>query len=249
MRIAAIDIGTNSIHMIVVQVRPDLSFEIIDREKEMVRLGAGGLDGRSLTPTAMTAALQALTKFGRLAASHKVDEILAAADLGHARSRQRRRFHRRGRAADRHPRSASSPGTEEARLIHLAAGYGVNIGGTPAVVIDIGGGSVEVTLGTATHLTQAQSFKLGVIRLTERFVRSDPLSTHDERRLVKHINKEIGAYLDELAGRGFERVIGTSGTILSLGALALSEDAGVRAGRSSATSASRPRRSAGFASG
>ena len=47
MRIAAIDIGTNSIHMIVVQVRPDLSFEVIDREKDMVRLGAGGLDGRS----------------------------------------------------------------------------------------------------------------------------------------------------------------------------------------------------------
>jgi exopolyphosphatase/guanosine-5'-triphosphate,3'-diphosphate pyrophosphatase len=55
MRIAAIDIGTNSIHMIVVQVRPDLSFEVVDREKEMVRLGAGGLDGRSLTPTAATA--------------------------------------------------------------------------------------------------------------------------------------------------------------------------------------------------
>ena len=48
MRIAAIDIGTNSIHMIVVQIRPDLSFEVIDREKEMVRLGAGGLDGRAL---------------------------------------------------------------------------------------------------------------------------------------------------------------------------------------------------------
>ena len=69
MRLAAIDIGTNSIHMIVVRVRPDLSFEIIDREKEMVRLGAGGLDGRSLTAMAMTAALQALTKFSRLAAS------------------------------------------------------------------------------------------------------------------------------------------------------------------------------------
>ena len=53
MRIAAIDIGTNSLHMIVVRVRPDLSFEIIDREKEMVRLGAGGLDGRALTPAAL----------------------------------------------------------------------------------------------------------------------------------------------------------------------------------------------------
>ena len=77
MRLAAIDIGTNSIHMIVVQIRPDLSFEVIDREKEMVRLGAGGLDGRSLTPAAMHAALQVLSKFGRLAESHNVEEVIA----------------------------------------------------------------------------------------------------------------------------------------------------------------------------
>ena len=55
MRLAAIDIGTNSVHMIVAAVRPDLSFEIVDREKEMVRLGAGGLDGKALTSAAMTA--------------------------------------------------------------------------------------------------------------------------------------------------------------------------------------------------
>ena len=65
--------------MIVVQVRPDLSFEVIDREKEMVRLGAGGLDGRALTPEAMHAALQVLSKFRRLAESHRVDEVIAVA--------------------------------------------------------------------------------------------------------------------------------------------------------------------------
>src|SRR2546428_12387739 len=79
MRIAAIDIGTNSIHMIVVQIRPDFSFEVIDREKEMVRLGAGGLDGRALTPEAMHAALQVLSKFRRLAESHRVEEVIAVA--------------------------------------------------------------------------------------------------------------------------------------------------------------------------
>ena len=79
MRIAAIDIGTNSIHMIVVRVRTDLSFEIVDREKVMVRLGAGGLDGRSLTAEAMGAALQTLSTFKRLAVSHGVDKILAVA--------------------------------------------------------------------------------------------------------------------------------------------------------------------------
>jgi exopolyphosphatase / guanosine-5'-triphosphate,3'-diphosphate pyrophosphatase len=223
MRIAAIDIGTNSIHMIVVRVRPDLSFEVIDREKEMVRLGAGGLDGRSLTDSAMTAALQTLAKFRRLADVHKVDEIVAAATSAIREADNGGDF--LGDVAKRTGiKIRVISGTEEARLIHMAAVYGVHMGGSPAVVIDIGGGSSEVSLGTASHLTHARSFKLGVIRLTERFVRTDPLSKRDERRMVKHINKEIGAHLDSIAARKFERVIGTSGTIMSLGALALSEE-------------------------
>jgi exopolyphosphatase/guanosine-5'-triphosphate,3'-diphosphate pyrophosphatase len=223
MRIAAIDIGTNSIHMIVVQVRPDLSFEVIDREKDMVRLGAGGLDGRSLTPTAMASALQTLSKFRRLAESHKVDEIVASATSATREAENGGDFIAE---VDRQTgiRIRVISGTEEARLIHLAAGYGVDIGGTTAVVVDIGGGSVEVTLGTATHLTLGRSFKVGVIRLTERFVKSDPISDGDERKLVKHLNKEMGSYLDQIAARGFDRVIGTSGTILSLGAMATADE-------------------------
>jgi len=223
MRIAAIDIGTNSIHMIVVQVRPDLSFEVVDREKDMVRLGAGGLDGRNLTPTAMAAALQTLSKFRRLAESHKVDEIVAAATSATREAENGGDFIAE---VDRQTgiRIRVISGTEEARLIHLAAGYGVDIGGTTAVVVDIGGGSVEVTLGTATQLTHARSFKTGVIRLTERYVQSDPLSGRDERRIIKHLNREMGSYLDQIAARGFDRVIGTSGTILSLGTMAAGND-------------------------
>lgn len=225
MRIAAIDIGTNSIHMIVVHVRPDLSFEVVDREKDMVRLGAGGLDGRSLTPTAMAAALQTLAKFKRLAESHKVDEIVAAATSATREADNGGDFIAQ---VDRETgiRIRVISGTEEARLIHLAAAYGVDVGSSTAAVVDIGGGSVEVTLGTASHLALGKSFKTGVIRLTERFVKSDPLDGRDERRLVKHINREMGAYLDQIATRGFDRVIGTSGTILSLGALASNEGAG-----------------------
>jgi exopolyphosphatase/guanosine-5'-triphosphate,3'-diphosphate pyrophosphatase len=225
MRIAAIDIGTNSIHMIVVQVRPDLSFEVIDREKDMVRLGAGGLDGRSLTPTAMTAALHTLAKFKRLADSHKVDEIVAAATSATREADNGGDFIAE---VDRETgiRIKVISGTEEARLIHLAAAYGVDVGSSNAVVVDIGGGSVEVTLGTATHLALGRSFKAGVIRLTERFVRTDPLARHDQRRLVKFINKEMGTYLDQVAGRGFDRVIGTSGTILSLGTMAVATPSG-----------------------
>jgi len=223
MRLAAIDIGTNSVHMIVVQVRPDLSFEVVDREKEMVRLGAGGLDGRALTPSAMTAALQALSKFRRLADSHKVDEVIAAATSATREAENGGDF-----LATIHRETGIDvrviSGREEARLIHLAAGYGVDLGGKRGVVIDIGGGSVEITLGPARDAELARSFKIGVIRLTERFVRSDPLPGRDERRLVAFIEEEIGAHVDQIVARGYQRVIGTSGTILSLGSVALAAD-------------------------
>jgi exopolyphosphatase / guanosine-5'-triphosphate,3'-diphosphate pyrophosphatase len=223
MRIAAIDIGTNSIHMIVVQIRPDLSFEVIDREKEMIRLGAGGLDGRALTPEAMHAALQVLSKFRRLAESHRVDEVIAVATSATREAENGGEFlHAVTHQTGIRPRVIS--GTEEARLIHTAAVYGVSVPGDVAVVIDIGGGSVEVTRGSGPAVDAGRSFKLGVIRLTERFVKSDPLEPRDERKLTRHIDSEIGAYLDEIARDGFDRVIGTSGTILSLGAVALAAD-------------------------
>ena len=218
MRLAAIDIGTNSLHMIVVRVRPDLSFEVIDREKEMVRLGAGGLDGRALTPDAMHAALQVMSRFRRLAESHRVDEIIAAATSATREAENGGEFlDAIAQQTGIRPRVIS--GTEEARLIHGAAVYGVSATGEVAVVVDIGGGSVEITRGTGADVELARSFKLGVIRLTERFVRSDPLDARDERRLLKHIHGEVGEYLDQIAAAGFDRVIGTSGTILSLGAV------------------------------
>ena len=225
MRLAAIDIGTNSVHMIVVRVRPDFSFEVIDREKEMVRLGAGGLGGRKLTREAMTAALQALGKFERLARSHQVDEILAAATSATREA---------GNGGDLlkaiedqtgiRPRIIT--GTEEARLIHLAAVYGVDTP-KPAVVIDIGGGSVEVTLGAGAEVRFARSFKLGVIRLSEQFITSDPLSRRDARKMLAHISALTDRHLDQVVNAGFDRVIGTSGTILSLGSVAAALDSGV----------------------
>jgi exopolyphosphatase/guanosine-5'-triphosphate,3'-diphosphate pyrophosphatase len=224
MRLAAIDIGTNSVHMIVVRVRPDFSFEVIDREKEMVRLGAGGLDGKRLTNEAMASALQALSKFERLARSHQVDEILAAATSATREAENGGAFLA---AIERQTgiRARIITGTEEARLIHLAAVYGVD---TPnaAVGIYIGGGSVEITLGTGSQVRFARSFKLGVIRLTERFVGSDPLNRRDERKLVQHIAEQVDRYVKHVVDAGFERVIGTSGTILSIGTIAAALERG-----------------------
>lgn len=226
MRLAAIDIGTNSVHMIVVEVHPDGHFEVIDREKEMVRLGAGGLDGKALTDSAMTGALQALSTFRRLADSHKVDDILAVATSATREATNGGDFLA---AIDDQAgiRAQVITGKEEARLIHLAAAYGVDFGRGAAVVIDIGGGSVEISYGTSTAVQLARSFKIGVIRLTERFVRSDPLSGRDERRLTEHIAGEIETHVGAIVRHRVSRVVGTSGTILSLGAVAAAQNGSV----------------------
>jgi exopolyphosphatase/guanosine-5'-triphosphate,3'-diphosphate pyrophosphatase len=219
VRLAAIDIGTNSIHMIVVRVREDLSFEVVDREKSMVRLGAGGLDGKALTTEATTGALRALTTFKRIADSHKVDTILAAATSATREAPNGGEFLARIESQTGiRPRVIA--GQEEARLIHMAATYGVNVGASRAVVIDIGGGSVELTLGDAAGLRLARSVKLGVIRLTQGYVKSDPLSGRDERRLIKHVRQNVDGICRQMVAAGFDRVIGTSGTILSLGTVA-----------------------------
>ena len=124
LRIAAIDIGTNSVHMIVVRCALTFSFEVIDREKAMVRLGAGGLDGAALTSEAMTAALQALSS-----SSGSPNRIAWTRFSRPRRARRARRATAASSSRASSARRASGPrvisGVEEARLIHQAAVYGV----------------------------------------------------------------------------------------------------------------------------
>lgn len=226
MRLAAIDIGTNSIHMIVVQVHPDLSFEIVDREKEMVRLGAGGLGGKSLSANARTAAIDALVRFKQLAATRHVDDVIAAATSAVREARDGGDF-LTDVATTTGIRARVISGTEEARLIHLAAVYGVDASTGTTVVIDVGGGSTEITHGTASEVRLARSLTLGVIRLTDKYVHGDPLPGNDERRMAKHIRETCEEPVRQIRTAGFNRVILTSGTAVSLGQIALNRrDAG-----------------------
>ena len=173
----------------------------------MVRLGSGGLEGKTLTPVAMQMGVQTFSRFRRLAESHQVEEILAAATSAVREAKNGGEFLA---AVERETgiKTQVISGAEEARLIHLAAVYGVDVAGASAVVVDIGGGSVEITQGAGASVRLAKSFKLGVIRLTEHYVHSDPLSRRDERKLVKHLDHELGPYLKDIAAT----VIYPSGT-------------------------------------
>ena len=193
----------------------------------------------------MDAALQALSKFSRLAESHRVDEIVAAATSavreadngGDFLAEVERQTGIRIRVIS---------GTEEARLIHLAAGYGVDVGGKTAVVIDIGGGSVEITLGHRDAPDARQELQARR-HPPDRTVRQERSAVGRRRAAAGEAHRrEMGSYLDQIAARGFDRVIGTSGTILSLGASRRPRTASRP--RTCATGASAPSRCAGCGS-
>ncbi len=219
MKLAAIDLGSNSFHAVVVEVSASGGFRVIDREKEMVRLGAESLASGRLSAAAMKRGLEALRKYKRIADNHRVDKILAVATSAIREARNGEDFLERvGREVGFWPRVASRE--EEGRLVYRAALHSVHLEGR-ALVVDLGGGSVELALGVGRRIERIVSERLGVLRMTERFVHSDPLSSKDEARLVAHVGEVLDPALGELRAAGFDRVVGTSGTVLSLGAMAL----------------------------
>ncbi len=219
MKLAAIDLGSNSFHAVVVEVSASGSFEVVDREKDMVRLGAETLASGRLSAAATKRGLEVLHKYKRIADNHRVDKILAVATSAIREAGNGEDFLERvGREVRFWPRVASAE--EEGRLIYLAALHSVHLAGR-ALVLDIGGGSVELVQGTGNRIERVASARLGSLRMTERFVRSDPVSSKEEARLVAHVAESLGAELEDVRQAGFERLVGTSGTILSVGALAL----------------------------
>lgn len=225
MKIAAIDLGSNSLHMIIVEVSANGAFRVVDREADMVRLGSGSLSSGVLSEEAMERTLATLKAYRRLAQSHKVEEVIAVATSAIREARNGEDFlERMGRKVGIWPRAIS--GEEEARLDYVAALHSVNLAGAGALVIDIGGGSVQLALGRGEKVELAASEKLGVLRMTERFVKSDPISSRDEKRLEAHVRKTLGPHLRRVRRFDPEFVVGASGTILALGRMAHEAEAG-----------------------
>ena len=119
-----------------------------------------------------------------------MEKILAVATSAVREARNGEDFLERiGRKLGIWPRAIS--GEEEARLIYLAALHSIHLEGRRALVVDIGGGSVELASGRGEDVEAVLSEKLGVLRMTERFVKSDPIAPHDEKRLVQHVEKTL----------------------------------------------------------
>ncbi len=219
MRLAAIDVGSNSVHMVVADLGRDGHLEVVDRVKEMVRLGRRTFTTGRLSEESMELAVRALKNFERLAHVRRVERMRAVATSAVREARNRAQFIRRLRR-ETGIRVEVISGAEEARLIFEAARHALGLEGGPYLLIDIGGGSVELVLVKDARPLWMRSTKLGAARLTEQFFASDPPTAAERRKLEKHLDAEIGPLMRDARRANVVRAIGTSGTINTLVAMA-----------------------------
>lgn len=232
--LAAIDIGTNSIHMAVVRIDPTLpSFTIMAREKATVRLGDRDPDTGDLTPAAIDRALRALKRCRSLADSLQAGEIIAVATSAVREAPNGRDFLiqvKREVGIDVNLIS----GPEEARRIYLGVLSCMAFEGKPHAIIDIGGGSTELILGDGQAARYLSSTKIGAVRLTAEFVHSDPIAPEELAALRAYARGSIERAVEELHGQLAPHespeslpLVGTSGTIECLVTIHAREALGV----------------------
>ncbi|MDJ0571432.1 MAG: Ppx/GppA phosphatase family protein [Pleurocapsa sp. MO_192.B19] len=226
--IAAIDIGTNSIHMVIVQVEPSLpSFTVIAKEKDTVRLGDRDAATGKLTPEAIKRSLATLRRCKELATSLKAKQIIAVATSATREAPNGEDFLRQIELELGIVVNLIS-GQEEARRIYLGVLSGMDFNDQPHIIIDIGGGSTELILADIHEPRFLSSTKVGAVRLSKEFVTTDPISDGELKVLRAYVRGMLERSVEEiwhnLQLNEVPRLVGTSGTIETLAIIHAKEE-------------------------
>jgi exopolyphosphatase/guanosine-5'-triphosphate,3'-diphosphate pyrophosphatase len=209
-KLAVIDIGTNSIHMVLADVQPDGHYKILDRFKDMTRLGNGAFATHRLSDEAMARGLDIIRQLVTLAKNKGYDRIIAVATSAVREAKNGGDFiDLIAKQTGLTVRVIS--GTEEARLIFLGVKSSVPMTDQPVLAVDVGGGSVEVMVGNREQLLHAKSLKLGAIRLADQFLKRTPPSDGMLRTLEETVTTQLQAALDGFKTKRFDSLIATSG--------------------------------------
>lgn len=215
MRVAALDLGSNSFHLLIVETRPDGSWVPLVREKEMLRLGDLVAREGFLPQDDIERAAEVVRRFKAIADSKQVDELVA---YGTAALREAAN----GPEATEQIEEVSGipiqvvSGIREAQLVFEAVRASVVMEPAPVLCADLGGGSLELAIGDRNGLHFATSLHLGVGRLTAELVRSDPPTTKDLGRLRRRVESELNDVLGDILSRSPRQLVGTSGTFCAL---------------------------------
>ncbi len=220
--VAFIDIGTNSVRLLVVRLNPNHSYSILTRQKQQIRLGEGEFEEEEILPEAIERLVIVCKKLTELAGTFDTDEFVAVATSAmREATNQHEILHLLRQEAQLDVRVIS--GHEEARLIYLGVSSGIHLGERQAFFIDIGGGSTEIALGGERNYHYLESFKLGAIRLANLYLPGNltgPVSLEQYKKVQHHIKDTIIHSIQKIRKQKPDLAVGSSGTIMNLAEIA-----------------------------
>ena len=211
---AAIDIGSNSCRLAIASVQQH-RLKTLHDDREVTRLGESVFETGVISPEAMANTIKALKRFHRAVQSHVVDRVRVVATSATRDARNADAFKAWVKSATGWTVEVIS-GLEEGRLIHLGVVTHEPGARGRCVLVDLGGGSCEVTLSEHGRIKEMVSLPLGAVRLQQEFLRNDPPEKEDIARLKKFIDRELSRAQRKLGQPRVELVLATSGTASAL---------------------------------
>src|SRR5271165_3183075 len=207
---AAVDIGSNSVRLKISRLVSHRLVEILE-DREVTRLGESVFRNGFLSPEAIALTVKVLRRFHRAAQRTGADSVRVVATSALRDARNSRAFLEWVRSATGWSVEIIS-GLEEARLIHLGLTSSLRVNSSASLMMDLGGGSCELTVSKKGHIQETVSLPLGAVRLTNDFVHHDPPRKAEMRQMRSLIGREIGRVATRITKARPKVVIATSGT-------------------------------------
>lgn len=211
---AAVDIGSNSVRLKIARLQGG-RLHAIHEDREVTRLGEGVFRSGFLTPESMSETIKVLRRFHRAVQQIGIDSVRVVATSALRDARNSQAFLEWVRSATGW-RVEIISGLEEARLIHLGLVSTSHVDRTTTLMIDLGGGSCELTVSRDGHIRDAVSLPLGAVRLTDEFLNHDPVRKGELKRLRGFVAREVNRITRRIGMARVKNVIATSGTAAAL---------------------------------
>jgi exopolyphosphatase/guanosine-5'-triphosphate,3'-diphosphate pyrophosphatase len=219
VKVAAIDVGSNSFHLLVVETCADGGVRVLERAKEMVRLGESSLRDGVIPPDAFQRGTLALQRLATIARQYQPETIVAVATSAVREASNGHVFLEAARRLCGVKVRMIDAG-EEARLIYLGARQALTLTGRRVALFDVGGGSTEAILANEHQALLSSSLKIGVLRLRDHWQRTDPPTPADASVMAEWVRTVMTPTVLRFKAGGFDLVALTSGTALTLARLA-----------------------------
>jgi exopolyphosphatase/guanosine-5'-triphosphate,3'-diphosphate pyrophosphatase len=211
---AAIDIGSNSVRLSIARLQSGRLVPL-HQDREVTRLGEGVFRSATLEPQAMAATVKVLRRFHRSVQSYGADRVRVVATSAMRDAKNSKVFGDLVKSATGWRMEVIS-GLEEGRLIHLGVLSSTRVRARRLLLLDLGGGSCELTVSSRSHIQSMVSLPLGAVRLTQEFLHHDPPKAHELERMQEFIDEEIGRVARQISAAHIELTVATSGTAAAI---------------------------------